>query len=221
MTLTVALLRERVKKFGLRFKRIAKRPGQRPTPEVVQAARKSLERLAQQEKKGTLRLLFGDAAGFALSTIQPYAWQERRKPLWIPSLGRRQRLNVMGFFSTQQQQMHAVVFEQTLDDRCVIAAIDDLLLQRNNTLPIVLVLDNASIHHTVEMKEAQKRWRKQGLRIKFLPPYSPELNPIEMVWKQMKHYWIRLAAFESFTALRTEVYRVLNAIGSEYRISFQ
>lgn len=100
-------------------------------------------------------------------------------------------------------------------------AIDHFFAQRSDTRPVVLVIDNAPIHHTNDMKEAQGRWKRLGIRLEFLPPYSPELNPIEMVWKQMKHYWLRLSAFESFAHLRAEVYRVLNAIGSEYRISFQ
>lgn len=47
---------------------------------------------------------------------------------------------------------------------------------------MVLILDNASYHHA----RLHKPWREdhaQRITLEFLPPYSPELNPIERVWK--------------------------------------
>ena len=48
----------------------------------------------------------------------------------------------------------------------------------------ILVLDNASWHKS---KKAIKYAEKLGIILYFLPPYSPELNPIEQLWK-----WIKL-----------------------------
>ncbi len=47
---------------------------------------------------------------------------------------------------------------------------------------VVVISDNARYHHAVLHKD----WREQqapGFALDFLPPYSPELNPIERVWK--------------------------------------
>ena len=47
---------------------------------------------------------------------------------------------------------------------------------------IVLVLDNARYHHAILLRD----WlhsHKDTLVLLFLPPYSPDLNPIERVWK--------------------------------------
>ena len=47
---------------------------------------------------------------------------------------------------------------------------------------VVLIADNARYHHGLLHKE----WRQNcsdRFSIEFLPPYSPELNPIERVWK--------------------------------------
>ena len=47
---------------------------------------------------------------------------------------------------------------------------------------VVVILDNAKYHHAL----LHKAWReevKPRFRLDFLPPYSPELNPIERVWK--------------------------------------
>ncbi|MBK7110471.1 MAG: IS630 family transposase [Bacteroidetes bacterium] len=48
---------------------------------------------------------------------------------------------------------------------------------------VVLVLDNAKIHKTDDVKDAMKASK---LKILFLPPYSPMLNPIELVFNVMK-----------------------------------
>ncbi len=47
---------------------------------------------------------------------------------------------------------------------------------------VVVIADNARYHHA----SLHESWRKEvspGFQLHFLPPYSPELNPIERVWK--------------------------------------
>lgn len=49
----------------------------------------------------------------------------------------------------------------------------------------VVVMDNLSSHHRAEVKE----WIESvGARVEYLPPYSPEFNPIEMMWSQLKSF---------------------------------
>jgi hypothetical protein len=46
-----------------------------------------------------------------------------------------------------------------------------------------LIMDNASFHHTDEVQELCDA---AGIRVIFLPPYSPDLNPIEEFFSQLK-----------------------------------
>ena len=48
---------------------------------------------------------------------------------------------------------------------------------------IVLFVDNASIHHA---KKVKKYCEEHNIKLVYLPPYSPELNPIEFIWKRTK-----------------------------------
>ena len=47
----------------------------------------------------------------------------------------------------------------------------------------VIVMDNASFHKRLDI---QKAIRDEGHILRFLPPYSPQLNPIEPKWAQAK-----------------------------------
>jgi transposase len=47
---------------------------------------------------------------------------------------------------------------------------------------VVVITDNAKYHHAVLHKPWRERYRDQ-FALDYLPPYSPELNPIERVWK--------------------------------------
>lgn len=47
---------------------------------------------------------------------------------------------------------------------------------------MVMILDNASYHRSNKIRRYAEA-RSQAVELLFLPPYSPELNPIERVWK--------------------------------------
>jgi transposase len=75
---------------------------------------------------------------------------------------------------------------------------------RRSNRPAVVITDNAKYHHAVLHKE----WREQNagvLRLDFLPPYSPELNPIERVWKLTRRLCLHNRYFESLDLVITSV----------------
>ena len=61
---------------------------------------------------------------------------------------------------------------------------------RNET---VLVLDNARYHHASLLAPFLEQ-HQSFLRLDFLPPYSPDLNPIEQLWSKVKAYLRKLKA---------------------------
>ena len=54
-------------------------------------------------------------------------------------------------------------------------------------VPTVVVLDNGSIHRGTETRAAIPDLRARGVYLYFLPPYSPDLNAIEPVFRVVKH----------------------------------
>ena len=68
----------------------------------------------------------------------------------------------------------------------------------------IVVLDNLGSHKS---KAVRKAIRKAGAKLFFLPPYSPDLNPIEQVFAKLKH-WLRDAQARSID----EIYQALGPI---------
>src|SRR4028119_1602339 len=86
--------------------------------------------------------------------------------------------------------------------------------------PTVLVLANASIHKAPLARARHPEWAARGLRLLFLPPYSPELNKIERLWHRCKHYWVRPEDYQTDRTLLERVEYVLQRIGTTYTLTF-
>ena len=61
----------------------------------------------------------------------------------------------------------------------------------------IVVMDNLSSHHAAGVADAINA---AGAELWYLPPYSPDFNPIEKLWSKVKA-WLRAAAARSFAAL--------------------
>lgn len=75
----------------------------------------------------------------------------------------------------------------------------------------IVVLDNISIHQAPDIAEAIAH---RGARLEFLPPYSPDLNPIEEAWAKMKAT-LRAAKARVLEALVWALDEALSGISSQ------
>ena len=100
-------------------------------------------------------------------------------------------------------RLDAAPFERTLTS-------DDLLAYLRDQLPVacvprVVVLDNAGIHTSKVLKAARPGLAKQGIYLYYLPAYSPQLNRIEAVFKQVKYHEMPVRSYTSKAELRKAV----------------
>jgi len=166
--------------------------------------------------KSTLDLWYYDEAGFTLQPAVPYAWQLVGQRLELASAhGPRQ--NVLGFFNLHNQ-FQAFAFQGSIDSNTVIHCFD--LFHQRQQRPALVVVDNAPIHTSEDFEEEIERWQKEDLYVKFLPPYCPELNLIEILWRKIKYEWLPLDAYQNFKTMTAALFEVIKGIGSKYRITF-
>src|SRR5262249_52111569 len=161
-------------------------------------------------------LIYFDGAGFTLTLSVPYAWQLSGQTLEIPS-DHSPRLNVLGFLNLNGS-FQSYVFDGAIDSAILIKCFDDYCQRMK--IPDLMVMDNASIHTSAEVKAEIKRWEEQGLYLLFLPPYCPELNLIEILWRKIKYEWLPVSAYQSFKDLSEALDEILRGVGSKYRLSF-
>ncbi len=213
-------LREYLQSFFIRlgagYRRIRKRPKGKPSPQLYAYKTEKLQELVQQGKDGLIDLYYGDESHICTEGYVPYGWQFRGEEVYIPS-ERGLRLNIFGMIDRNNRYEGFSTTENMSADK-VADFSDRLSLRiRKNTF---VVLDNASVHRCRLIKELRPVWEKRGLYLFFLPPYSPQLNIAETLWRILKGKWLRPADYCSTDSLLYATNRALAAIGSELNIKF-
>ena len=99
--------------------------------------------------------------------------------------------------------LDAQLFERTLKSEDLLAYLRERLPPAE--VPRVVVLDNASLHVSKLVKAARPALAEAGIYLYYLPAYSPELNEIEAVFKQVKHHEMPIRSFAAQADLRQAV----------------
>ena len=214
--LSISSLKRLAKKAGLRWKRVRKSLKSLRDPEEFTKCQRELEALQKQEDQGKIDLYYFDESGFTLDPYIPYAWQEPGTVIELPAT-KGTRINVLGFMN-RKNDLHPYMFEQSIHTPVVVACLNDFC-QRIKKKTIV-IMDNSSIHRSEEFEEYLAQWKKKGLRIKYLIPYAPELNLIEILWRHIKYLWLPFSAYQCMEALREALEQILKDFGSKYQITF-
>nr|WP_265088604.1 transposase [Psychrobacter lutiphocae] len=118
----------------------------------------------------------------------------------------------------RDMKFHYTITNQNINATFVLNYLDNF--SQNLTKFTVIVMDNASIHHAKIIQARLPIWQERGLFIFYLPPYSPHLNIIERLWKEVKQAWLRPCDYVSFDTLSYAVNRVFANIGDSLSINF-
>ena len=162
-------------------------------------------------------IFYVDAAGFNLTPCVPYAWQPPRVTYELPS-GGRQRLNVIGWLN-RANEAYFYPHTGSISSAAVIAALAHFTNARPHRLTLV-IMDNAPMHHSEAVAQCFERWLAKGVGVHFLPPYCPELNKIEILWRKIKYEWLPCSAYANCAALKEALQDIFSNAGSKYQITF-
>lgn len=179
--------------------------------------------MKDMEDCNQINLFYFDEAGFSTSSAVPYAWQPKGETIEIDCF-RSKRLNILGFMNRKNEfYFHAV--EGKVDSAKVIAAFDSFcaryaLEYAVHKKPGIIILDNASTHTSEAFLAKRGDWMAYGIGLHYLPVYSPELNSIEILWRNVKYQWLPLSSYLSYDNLKKSVLEVLSSFGTKYLITF-
>ena len=214
--LSISSLKRLAKRARLRWKRVRKSLKSLRDPVALARCQRELAALQQQEDQGKIALYYFDEAGFALDPSIPYAWQESGSIIELPAM-KYGRINVLGFMN-RKNDLHTYMFEQSIHTGVVLACFDAFC--KTIEKKTVVMLDNASIHTSEEFEDRIPHWKKQGLILKYLPTYSPELTLIEILWRRIKYDWLPFPAYQCLNAMIEALENILSNVGSKYQITF-
>lgn len=211
-------LKRTLKAAGYTWKRVRRSLRTMRNEQQFRAAQKYLSKLRKEGAAcdADFDLIYFDESGFRLTPCVPYAWQSPEQPLTLPSVA-SPRLNVLGFLNLHGD-FHSYVTKDSVNAEFVIHCFDAYCEQL--TRPCIIVLDNASMHRSAAFAAKIKEWEEDGMYLLFLPPYCPELNLIEILWRKLKYEWLPLSAYESFQHLTKALNDTLKEVGSKYLLSF-
>lgn len=164
------------------------------------------------------RLVFLDECGVLTNMARRYGRSPRgqRACASVP-FGKWKRLSLLGAIS-MDGFMAMMSIEAATDSAIFAAYLDQVLLPvlRQRKPDAVLVMDNLRAHKTSEVQTVLER---SGFAWRYLPLYSPDLNPIEPGWAKVKSD-LRRVAVRTVEALEQALGPALNSITAQDATGF-
>lgn len=159
--------------------------------------RTELQPALDAAQAGIGHVFFVDAAHFVFGTFLCCLWCVAR--IFVRAASGRQRFNVLGAWNAVSRQLISVT-NTTVVNTDTMGELLRTIAAQGLTGPITVVLDNARYQRN---KVVQGLAAELGIRLLFLPSYSPNLNLIERLWgfaKRQSVYGKYHANFASFRA---------------------
>jgi transposase len=211
-------LRRYLRHLRAGYRRTASTLKHKQDPTQATQAAGVLLNLQQRADLGLLELYYLDECGFSPSLPTGYSWTlpgERKRVKYEYPQGRR--VNALATYRPYGSLpwLDAQLFERTLTSDDLIAYLKGRL--PGASVPRVVVLDNASLHVSQVTKASRPGLAKLGIYLYYLPAYSPELNEIEPVFKQVKHHEIPQRSHTSKAQLRGSVEQGFGSYGRRLR----
>jgi hypothetical protein len=159
-------------------------------------------------------LWFLDQSGFCPTLPTGYGWSRLGRRLVVPyEAPQGRRVNVVGALAPYDPTGPRLVYETRRKAEGRYDAAAHLAFVRRlagevaspQMRPCVVVLDNYSVHHSQPVTAALPELATACIHFCFLPPCSPDLNPIEPVWRQLKYQDIPERSHPTDTALQHAV----------------
>jgi len=162
-------------------------------------------------RAGQGHVFFVDAAHFVLGSFLCCLWSVTR--VFLKAAAGRQRYNVLGAWNAVTNTVTAVTNTDYVNSATVCELLRQIAAQ-GLVGPLTLVLDNARYQrcHLVQDLAAQL-----GIRLLFLPSYSPNLNLIERLWKFVRGKALNGQYHTDFTAFRAAIDKCLAEIDTKHR----
>lgn len=187
-------------RHGFTFKKPEKVPGK--LDPLKQAQFIEEYKLLKDALRPCDELYFVDAVHPEYQSQAVCGWIKKGECKTLQTTGKQKRLHLVGALSIKEMKVMVREYE-TIDADSMVRFFRDLESSSESKGEIHIILDNAAAHKNHKLVDYLKNSR---IRLHYLPPYSPNLNPIERLWKIFRETTLYNRYFDScwdfFAAVR-------------------
>lgn len=134
------------------------------------------------KKQGSGSLVYVDETGFDQNDYRPYGWADKGKTIHGERRGNRTQRTSLLLAQCGNERLAPMLFEGTCTSDLFNDWLDKFLMPQLNKGQTI-IMDNARFHKHIQTKKIIEKHRCQLL---YLPPYSPDFNPIEKFFGALK-----------------------------------
>ncbi|MBC8951094.1 IS630 family transposase [Xenorhabdus sp. TS4] len=156
-------------------------------------------------------ILFIDAVHPTQSTKLSYGWMKAGKEhvKVVETTGSRTRLNIVGALNLQRIEDTVIREYPAINARNIVLFFGEIRKTYPRTQKIHIILDRVGYHRAELVKDFAE---VLNIELHYLPPYSPNLNPIERLWKYMNEQVRNNVYFPDATTFRKTLLHFFHVI---------
>lgn len=191
--------RQFLKRLGMKRLKVGHIPAKADPAVQQQYLETKLEPRLEEARQGQRHLFFMDAAHFVMQPFLGFLWCFAR--IFIQAPSGRQRFNVLGALHATSLQVITFTNQDYINSQSVASLLRQLAATFSD-LPITIVLDNARYQRCYFIMDLAK---ELNIELLFLPPYSPNLNLIERLWKFVKQECLYSTYYKTFADFKKAI----------------
>jgi transposase len=209
VTYSVEAVRVLMHKQGLKRLRPRTEPGNPPSEAEQRAFVAQYEQMKAEGEPGTV-FRFLDAMHLVHQNEPGLCWGDPKDPPVIKTNTGRKRLNLLGGYNPADFSLVHVTGEASCDGDRVIELFEKIAAHDAAAPELILFSDNATYFYSGQVCE----WIEAHPHFWLLPlpPYAPNLNLIERLWKLAKDQLVKNTYYEQYKTFRAHVFRFLNHV---------
>jgi transposase len=162
-------------------------------------------------------VLFVDAAHFVMGAFLGMVWCFAR--VLLPSASGRQRHNVLGAYDPIRHEAITVTNDTYINQGVFCEFLDKIAAAYAGTgRPITLVLDNARYQ---KCRSVADKAAELGIELLYLPPYSPNLNLIERLWRFVKKQVLYSTHYDKFQVFKDSIDSCIAGLAIRFKDKMQ
>lgn len=171
----------------------------------------------QQAQAGDIVLLYEDESEALTHPYLAHAWAPRGADLRVSAPGQSRKVAMLGVLDAMTRELivHTSASKRSTDFIALLEKLDARFGPRpgKHMKPMVLVLDNGPIHTSKASTAALAA--RSWITVEWLPRYSPELNDIELSWRDLKRHHLAHRTFRDTAVLDLTIHTAVDDMNRE------